>query len=58
MAALAFFGYLFLGIGPGVVFWLFFIAPKSFLVLLSITRWGRRPRSQAQLKQLAQLAVC
>lgn len=39
MAALAFFGYLFLGVGPGIVFWLYFIAPKSFLVLLSITRY-------------------
>jgi hypothetical protein len=41
MAALAFFGYLFLGVGPGIVFWLYFIAPKSFLVLLSITRYVR-----------------
>jgi hypothetical protein len=38
MAATAFFGYLFLGIGPGVVFFLFFIAPKSLVVLLTLFR--------------------
>lgn len=38
MAALALWGYLFLGLGPGTVFFFFFIAPKSFLVLLAMTR--------------------
>lgn len=36
MSAISFFGYLFLGVGPGVVFYFFFIATKSFLVLLSL----------------------
>lgn len=35
---IAFFGYLILGMGPGTVFFLFFIAQKSFLVLLSLFR--------------------
>lgn len=35
MAATAFFGHFFLGIGPGIAFFLAVIAPKSFVVLLS-----------------------
>jgi anterior pharynx defective protein 1 len=35
MAATAFFGHFFLGIGPGIAFFLAIIAPKSFVVLLS-----------------------
>ncbi len=38
MAALTFFAYFFLGIGPGLAFFAMFIAPKSFLVLLSFFR--------------------
>lgn len=36
MAAIDFFGYLFLALGPGAAFFGVFIAPKSFVVLLSI----------------------
>lgn len=35
MAALTFFAYFFLGIGPGLAFFIAFIAPKSFLTLLT-----------------------
>lgn len=38
MGALTFFAYASLGLGPGFVFFFFFIAPKSFLVLLSFFR--------------------
>lgn len=38
MAAIDFFGYLFLAMGPGAAFYGVFIAPKSFVVLLSIFR--------------------
>jgi hypothetical protein len=36
MAAIDFFGYLFLALGPAAAFYGVFIAPKSFVVLLSI----------------------
>mmetsp|Transcript_9328 Transcript_9328/g.16507 ORF Transcript_9328/g.16507 Transcript_9328/m.16507 type:complete len:287 (+) Transcript_9328:67-927(+) len=36
-AALSFFAFFTLGMGPGLVFFGFFIAPKSFLVLLTLT---------------------
>lgn len=36
LGPLAFFGYLILGIGPGIVFFAFFIAPKSFLTLVAL----------------------
>jgi anterior pharynx defective protein 1 len=35
MAASSFFGHFFLGIGPGIAFFIIIIAPKSFVVLLS-----------------------
>mmetsp|Transcript_14680 Transcript_14680/g.36580 ORF Transcript_14680/g.36580 Transcript_14680/m.36580 type:complete len:310 (-) Transcript_14680:196-1125(-) len=35
--ALAFFGHFFLGLGPGIAFFVVVLAPKSFLVLLSFT---------------------
>ena len=41
MAAIIFFGYFFLGCGPPIVFYCFFIAFKSFLVLLSLFRCTR-----------------
>ena len=40
LGPLAFFGYLILGIGPGAVFFAFFIAPKSFLTLVALLRCG------------------
>lgn len=36
MAAAAFFGHALLGIGPGIAFFVMIIAPKSFVVLLSL----------------------
>jgi hypothetical protein len=38
MAAIDFFGYLLVAVGPGAAFYGVFIAPKSFVVLLSIFR--------------------
>jgi hypothetical protein len=38
MGATAFFGLLFIGVGPLVVLFLSFIARKSFLVLLALGR--------------------
>jgi hypothetical protein len=38
-AAMAFFGYALIGLGPGIVFFCFFIASKSFVVLLAVFRW-------------------
>jgi hypothetical protein len=38
MAAIDFFGYLFLALGPSAAFFGVFIAPKSFVVLLSLFR--------------------
>jgi len=40
MAAIDFFGYLFVALGPSAAFYGVFITPKSFVVLLSIFRCG------------------
>lgn len=42
MAAIDVFGYLFLALGPGAAFFAVFVAPKSFVVLLSIFRCEKR----------------
>jgi hypothetical protein len=51
MAAIDFFGHLFLALGPPAAFFGVFIAPKSFVVLLTIFRCARA-RTRA-LKPLA-----
>ena len=38
MASLTFFAYFFLGLGPGIAFFIFFLSSKSFLVLLTFFR--------------------
>ena len=55
MAAIDFFGYLFLALGPGAAFYGVFIAPKSFVVLVSIFRWAP-PRRRAAAPRPARTA--
>jgi hypothetical protein len=38
MSAISFFGPALIGLAPGIVFFLFFIATKSFVVLLTLFR--------------------
>lgn len=46
MAALTFFAYFFLGLGPPLAFFLCFIAQKSFLTLLTFFRQVGHTRSE------------